>query len=182
MSGDSYKIIDQQEVYFLTLTVIDWVDVFVRKEYKIILTDSLNYCISNKGLEVFAWVVMSNHIHLIVKAKEGYLLSNILRDFKKFTSKKIVEAIIAIGESRRDWLLDKFSFTARKTGRAKNYKLWTDSNHAICLEKKEWLEQRLNYIHQNPVRQMIVEHPEEYIFSSAVDYADGKGLVNITRI
>lgn len=182
MSGSKYKISDQEQLYFLTITVVKWVDIFTRKDYKIIITDSLNFCILNKGLEVYAWVIMSNHIHLIVRAKEGFMLSNIIRDFKKFTSKLIVETIMEIGESRKDWLLDKFSFEARRTGRAKNYKLWTDDNHPICLNKSEWVLQRLNYIHQNPVRQTLVSKPEDYVFSSAIDYADGKGLVDILKI
>lgn len=182
MSGDRYKIADQEQVYFLTLTVIDWVDVFTRKDYKLLLVDSLNYCAASKGLEIFAWVIMSNHIHLMVRAKEGFELSHIVRDFKKFTSKAITAKILEIGESRREWLLNKFAFEAKRTARAKNYKVWRDDNHAICLEKSEWINQRLNYIHQNPVRQMIVNNPEDYVFSSAIDYADGKGLVTITKI
>jgi hypothetical protein len=118
----------------------------------------------------------------MVRAKEGYVLSHILRDFKKFTSKQITAKILEIGESRREWLLNKFAFEAKRTARAKNYKVWHDDNHAICLEKSEWIIQRLNYIHQNPVRQMIVNNAEEYVFSSAIDYADKKGLVTITKI
>jgi len=182
MSGDKYKIADQQSIYFLTFTIVDWIDIFTRKDYKIIITDSLNYCVENKGLEVYAWALMSNHLHLIAKAKEGFVLSHIIRDFKKFTSKQITAKIVEIGESRRDWLLDKFNFEARRTRRAENYKVWRDDNHAICLEKTEWIIQRLNYIHQNPVRQLIVQYPHEYLFSSAIDYADGKGLVNILKV
>lgn len=115
-------------------------------------------------------------------AKEGYNLSHILRDFKKYTSKEITTKILEIGESRREWLLNKFAFEAKRSGRAKFYKVWRDDNHAICLEKNEWIAQRLNYIHQNPVRQLIVNNAYEYVFSSAIDYADGKGLVNVTVI
>lgn len=182
MSGDRYRIGDQEKPYFITLTVIDWVDVFTRKDYKFIIVDSLNYCIANKGLEVFAWVIMSNHIHLIVRAKDGFLLSHILRDFKKFTSKEITAKIVEIGESRREWLLNKFAFEAKRTARAKNYKFWRDDNHAICLDRTEWIGQRLHYIHQNPVRQMIVSNAEDYLFSSAIDYADGNGFVDIMKI
>ncbi len=156
MSGDRYLIADQQAIYFLTLTVIDWVDVFTKKDYKVIIVDSLNYCIKNKGLEVFAYVIMSNHIHLIVRAKEGFALSHILRDFKKFTSKQLVAKIAEIGDGRKEWLLNKFAFEAKRTARAEHYKLWRDDNHAVCLEKREWIEQKLTYIHQNPVKQMIV--------------------------
>jgi putative transposase len=79
--------------YYLTLTIEEWVDVFSRPVYKHIMVDSLNYCISNKGLEVNCWCLMSNHLHLIASAKEGGNLSDILRDFKKFTSKALINAI-----------------------------------------------------------------------------------------
>lgn len=181
MSGDRYIIYDQHEPYFVTLTVIEWIDVFTRKDYKLLITNSLNYCITEKGLEVFAWVLMSNHLHMVLRAKEGFVLSHILRDFKKYTSKQIVSLIHEVGESRKDWLLDKFSFEARRSGRAKYHKVWQDGNHAVCLVNSEMIRQRINYIHQNPVRQMIVINPEDYLFSSAVDYSDRKGLVCIVQ-
>src|SRR5271166_6491223 len=90
--GYSYKITEQKGLYFVTFTVKDWIDIFTRNEYKQIVVDSLNFCIDKKGLEVYAWVIMTNHIHLIISsAKED--LSDIIRDFKKFTSTKLVEAI-----------------------------------------------------------------------------------------
>ena len=66
MSGDRYKIRDEQQPYFLTLTIVDWVDVFTRKDYKLILVDSLNYCVDSKGLEVFALVGVPKHLPLQV--------------------------------------------------------------------------------------------------------------------
>lgn len=93
MSADNYFITDQNAIYFLTFTVIDWIDVFTRKEYKVVIADSLNYCIENKGLEVYAWCLMSNHLHLVCRAKENFKISDIIRDFKKFTSKGILRMI-----------------------------------------------------------------------------------------
>lgn len=181
MSGDRYYITDQHGIYFLTFTVVEWVDIFTRKDYKLIITDSLNYCIEQKGIECYAWVVMSNHIHLIIRAVPPARLSDIIRDFKKFTSKKIVETIQLIAESRKEWLLHKFSHAAKSTGRAEFYKVWKDDNHAILLEDGERFKQKVHYIHQNPVRQMIVPQEADYIFSSAHDYSGGKqGLVKIT--
>ena len=180
MSGDRYFITDQHATYFLTFTIVDWIDVFTRKDYKIIIVDSLNYCIEHKGLECFAWVLMSNHLHLIVRANPPAKLSDIIRDFKKFTSKKIIETIQTIPESRKEWLLHKFEFSAHNTGRAENYKVWQDGNHAVCLDIPERFEQRLNYVHQNPVRQMIVSEASEYLFSSAGDYSGKKGLVKVS--
>ena len=180
MSGDKYHITDQHATYFLTFTVVDWIDIFTRKDYKHIIVDSLNYCISNKGMECFAWVLMSNHMHLIVRAIPPARLSDIVRDFKKFTSKKIIDTIEVIGESRKEWLLHKFEFAAHSTGRAENYKVWKDDNHAICLDDPKRFEQRLNYVHQNPVRQLIVANECDYLFSSAYDYSGKQGLVKVT--
>jgi REP element-mobilizing transposase RayT len=78
MSADNYFIKDQNAAYYLTFTIVDWVDVFTRKEYKTVVVDSMNYCTENKGLELFAWCLMSNHIHLVCRAKEGIQLSDIM--------------------------------------------------------------------------------------------------------
>ena len=180
MSDDRYIIEDQNATHFLTFTAIEWIDVFTRKDYKLIIVDSLNFAIRERGLECYAWVLMSNHMHLVAWAKPPFRLSDFMRDFKKFTSKKIVAAIKEIGESRREWLLHKFEYEAKSTGRAENYKLWQDGGHPIYLERDvERYRQRVNYTHQNPVRQMIVENAAEYLFSSARDYEGRKGLVNV---
>jgi REP element-mobilizing transposase RayT len=117
--SEKYKVIDSKAPTFITITVVDWVDLFTRPVYCNILDESLNYCIKEKGLSVHAYVYMTSHIHLIVTAFDGEL-QNIIRDFKKFTSKKLIEAIRQHPESRREWLLQKFNFEAQKTGRAKN--------------------------------------------------------------
>ncbi len=184
MSGDSYIISDQSALYFLTFTVIDWVDVFTRKDYKLVLTKSMNYCIDRKGLIVYSWAIMSNHIHVIWQAKDGFKLSDIIRDFKKFTAKTILDLIEDEPESRKVWLLNKFAYAGSRLKRISKYKFWKDDNHAILLEPErvKMIDQKLNYIHENPVRAMIVENQEDYIFSSARDYAGEKGLVDITLL
>lgn len=90
--------------YYLTLRTEEWIDVFSRPVFKHIMVDSLNYCIENKGLEVYCWCLMSNHLHLIACASENSNLSDILRDFKKFTSKALIDAIKETPENRRDWM------------------------------------------------------------------------------
>lgn len=90
MPSEQYFIRNENEVYFITSTIVEWVDVFTRPVYKQIIVDSLQYCQESKGLDVYAWVLMSNHLHAIVSAREGYQLSDILRDFKKYTSKRII--------------------------------------------------------------------------------------------
>jgi REP element-mobilizing transposase RayT len=137
MSGDRYIISDQNGLYFLTFTVLDWVDVFTRKDYKIILTESMNYCVEEKGLIVYAWVIMSNHIHVIWQAKEGFSLSDIIRDFKKFTAKRIINMIETETESRKVWMLKKFEYAGTRLNRISKYKFWKDDNHAILLEPNQ---------------------------------------------
>ncbi|GAB2796788.1 transposase [Rhabdobacter roseus] len=182
MSQDRYVVQDQHMVHFLTMTVIHWIDVFTRPVYKHIICDSLNYCVREKGLVLFGWVLMSNHLHLIARVDEPHTMTAFLRDFKKFTSKAIVAAIESTPESRRLWLLDKFSFEARRTHRAEQFKVWQDGNHAILLESQKFLLQKLHYLHDNPVRQELVANPEEYLYSSAPDYAGRKGLVQVELI
>jgi len=93
MFQKGYKIRDQQAIHFITFAVVEWVDVFIRKEYRDIIIESLKYCQDKKGLNIYSWCLMSNHLHLIVSVKEGLSLSSVLRDFKKYTSNQIVQAI-----------------------------------------------------------------------------------------
>lgn len=183
MSGDQYRIKDQHACHFLTLTVIHWIDIFTRVEYKDIIVDSLNHCIKAKGLELYAWVIMTNHIHLLARTNPPHRMSDFLRDFKKFTSKKIIEEMAQVHESRREWLLDKFSFEARRTGRAMYYKLWKDDNHALDLDNHAIdIIQKIDYLHENPVRAGWVEYPDHYLYGSARDYSGSQGLVPIVVI
>ena len=122
---------------------------------------------------------MSNHIHLVCRAEEGFKISEIIRDFKKFTSKLIVKLISEISESRREWMLYRFEFAGKFDNRIKNYKFWQETNHAVLLENKEMIDQRINYTHENPVRALIVSEPHDYLLSSARDYSGEKGYVNV---
>lgn len=181
MSGDRYYISNQHQTYFITCTIVAWIDLFTRPVYQQIIVDSLNYCASTKGLVLNGWVLMSNHLHIVGRCEEPHRMSDFLRDFKKFTSKKLSAAITETTESRREWLLDKFGFEARRTGRADNYKIWKDDNHAIDMQGMD-IMQKINYMHDNPVRSGLVEKQEEYILSSAKDYAGLQGLVEIEMV
>ena len=184
MSGDRYTITHQNAAYFLTFTVVDWVDVFIRPVYKQIIVDSLNFCIEKKGLIVYGWCLMTNHLHLVAEAKQGYKLSHIIRDFKKFTARSVLSAIEDEHESRRDWMLYRFEFAGKFMKRIERYHFWQDSNHAIYLDphRPVMLQNTLNYTHQNPVRAGVVENAEDYLYSSARDYCGRKGLVKVTLV
>ena len=176
------SITEKDGVYFITPTVIDWVDVLSRPVYKNCIIDSLQFCQKEKGLVIYAWVIMTNHLHLIVSAKEGYDLSAIVRDFKKYTSKKIVELMQHEEESRKKWMLNRFEYAGRNNPKIKFYKFWQDGNEPKPIYTNEFLMQKIDYIHQNPVKAEIVNEPEHYRHSSAIDYAGGKGLLDICLV
>ena len=89
----AYKFHKPDGLYFITFATVSWVDVFTRRDYKDIVVESLKFCQKEKGLLLFAWVIMSNHVHLIAEAAEGFKLQDIVRDLKKYTSKQIIKAI-----------------------------------------------------------------------------------------
>ena len=169
----AYIIKDQHGLYFITFTVHQWVDVFTRKNYVDIILESIRYCQKEKGLLVYGWVVMSNHVHLLIRSNKENL-SDIIRDFKKFTSGKIVKAIASNEkESRKSWLLWLF-----KNGDKVIF--WQEGYHGEEIITKSFYETKLKYIHQNPVRAGIVEKEEEYINSSCGDYYGiRKGLLDL---
>ncbi|CAN5472123.1 transposase [soil metagenome] len=165
--------------HFLTHTIVDWIDVFTRRELADVIVNSLNYCIMNKGLEVYVWCLMSSHLHMIAGTAEKSEndLSGIMRDFKKFTSKTIIETIGEINESRREWILNHF-----KTGWDK-YHVWQEGMRPIELFTRRFTNQKMDYIHNNPVVAGIVREPQDYLLSSSADYyCNRKGLVKICYI
>lgn len=180
--SSKYKVKKQAVPHFITITIIDWLDLFSKSIYKHIIIDALKYCRLNKELRIHAYVIMTSHIHLIVSCEYGHILEDIIRDFKKHTSKEFIKAIVEQPESRREWLLNKFSFAAKRIKRGVNYKVWKDGFHPIELATTKMIKQRLNYIHNNPVEEEIVNHPEDYKFSSADNYTGGLGLLDIDLI
>lgn len=175
-----YKAVIPGKAYFITITTVHWVDLFTRLDQKMIIVNSLNYCTENKGLEIYAYCIMPSHVHLLCRAQDQEVLATIVRDFKKFTSKKIIETITNRKESRREWLLEMFRKSCDHLKRNQTYKVWQNGYHAIWVESEKFVRQKLNYIHNNPVKDKIVEHPWEYIFSSAQNYANKEGLVKVS--
>ena len=139
----------------------------------------MQYCQENKGLEIYAYCLMTSHIHLLCKATNGFILSDVMRDFKRFTSKKIIQTIIEEPESRREWMLDYFSKASEHLKKKQNYKVWQNGYHAEHIYSNKFILQKLNYIHNNPIKDKIVTQPEDYYFSSARNYA---GLDNDLEI
>lgn len=176
--ADGYKIRDQQGLYFMTFTVVGWIDLFSRQLYRDILLKNMKYCREHKDLKIGAYVIMTNHVHVIWQSKAAKL-SDTLRDFKSFCTKEFIAHILKENESRRDWLLHMFRFHANRTNQNKEYKIWTNDNHPEEIVSPDFLMTKLNYIHQNPVRAGWVSKPEDYLYGSASNYVAQKGLLDI---
>jgi len=179
--SEKYKFNNSQGVYFTTSSVVHWIDLFTRKECKHIVLESLQYCQEQKGLVIYGWCLMESHLHLIVSTI-GEPLSAILRDFKKHTSRQLIKTIQEINESRKEWLLRAFIKAGTNLKRIQHYKVWQDGNHPLLLDTNYLQAQKLNYLHQNPVQSEIVEEPEQYLYSSARDYAGNPGLLKVMLI
>jgi putative transposase len=170
--SERYKAPLAFQPYFVTCTIREWADVFTRNVYRDIIVSSLKHCIDKKQLQLHAWAIMSNHVHLIVSAASEKALGGIMRDFKKYTSVEICKAIEDNQqESRRKWLLNIFSFNAKLSNKHENYTFWQEGYHPVELSTSEMVEQRLRYLHENPVRAGWVYKAEDYLYSSAAAYA-----------
>ncbi|MEM7551349.1 MAG: transposase [Bacteroidota bacterium] len=174
-----YKIRDKEGLYFVTFTIIGWVDLFIRNPYRDCIIESLEYCKKEKGLNVHAFVIMTSHVHAILSSKEGHDLVSTIRDFKKYTSKNLVELVQETPESRREWMLNKFRYEAERNKRGKDFKVWQDGYHAKQIESNNFLDEKLDYIHNNPVESGFVLNSEDYVYSSARSYSGETGIMKV---
>jgi REP element-mobilizing transposase RayT len=163
-----YKFHDPEGLYFITFATVGWIDVLTRREYRDIVVDSLRYCQEKKGLELFGWVIMTNHVHLLARARPGFELAAIMRDLKKFTSSSIHKAILESSvESRREWMLKLLEEAGRANGNNVNFQLWQQNNQPLIMDTPEAVERAVEYIRDNPVKEGLVAEPEAYMYSSA---------------
>ena len=169
--GRKYAIRDQSAWYYLTITTVEWVNLFTRIEYRDFLIENLKYCQKHKGLKIYGYVLMSNHLHLIVSARDSNL-SDIIRDYKTFTSKELIKKVNTPKESRRNWMLRIFGYHGKQNKRNKAFQLWQQNNHPVEIQDEEMCHRILEYIHHNPIKAGLVNQAEHYPYSSASCYSD----------
>jgi putative transposase len=147
----NYKFRDQQKLYFVSFATVNLIDVFIRREYKDIFADSLKYCQKNKGLELYAWCIMSSHVHLII-GSIGEKMEDIMRDLKRHTSKALLKAISENPqESRREWMLWMFERAGERNSNNDKFQFWQQHNNPIELYNNDVMQQKMDYLHSNPV-------------------------------
>lgn len=167
-------------LYFTTTTVKGWVDVFTRKDYVYEVIECLKFCQEHKGLEIYAYVIMPNHLHMICRT-EHVKLQSVLRDLKSYSAKRILQMINEHPlESRSEWMMYLFRWFARNKastdGKDRLHHFWESGNYPIDLRSYEMIKQKMDYIHNNPVRAGFVEEPQHWRYSSAHPHPDIKVL------
>jgi REP element-mobilizing transposase RayT len=174
----NYKFHNPTAAYFVSFAVVEWLDVFTRNEYKNILIDNLHFY-QKQGMEIYAWCIMTNHVHLVFRSMNDTKPEVFLGNFKRFTSKAIIKSILNNPkESRKEVLLEQFRLAASKSSNVKNYQFWRHDNKPIELWSNKVIFEKIQYIHNNPVEAGLVFRAEEYVYSSAIDYAGEKGVLN----
>ena len=176
-----WKIMKEKEteLYFLTATIIEWTPIFTSPKYSDIIIQSLKYCQRAKELRIAGYVIMPNHIHMIVAGTLVHPLSDTMRDFKQFTARKIISKL---KDDRRINELMIFQKAAMGNERGNTHKVWIEGNHPILVEEGFMFKEKLIYIHNNPVRAKIVQHPENYLYSSARNYAGLESMLEIEML
>lgn len=175
----AYKFNNPDGIYFVSFAVVEWVDVFTRKSHAEIVIDSLRFSQQHKGLILYGWCLMSNHLHLIIARKGQNSLSAILRDFKKYTASQIIKNINQPFESRKSWMLWLFKSAGVKNPNNTHYQFWRQDNQPEELISNHFMDQKLDYMHRNPVEAGWVASPEHYLYSSATNYAGLPSLLEV---
>ena len=172
-----YKFGESTGAYYISFATVYWIDVFTRDIYFSVIIESLDYCRKNKGMEIYGYCIMPSHIHLIFRSAEADP-SGLIRDFKGFTSRKMLKTIEENAqESRKEWMLWMFEKAGKKNSNVKNRQFWQQNNKPIELWSLKVFEQKLNYIHNNPVISGFVTNPIDWKYSSARNYGNNDDTI-----
>lgn len=163
----------------MSFATVYWIDVFTRELYFDILKNSFALCREEKGMELFAYCFMPSHVHFIFRSKFESP-SSLMRDIKGFTSRALIKSIKENPqESRREWLLFMMKQAGKKSSNVKNYQFWQQHNKPIELWSSSVIQQKIDYVHNNPVVSGFVIDACDWKYSSARNYAGDQTLLKI---
>ncbi|WP_421879032.1 REP-associated tyrosine transposase [Marinoscillum sp.] len=147
---------------YVTVTAQDWKPIIKDRAHKEIVTESLRFLVENKRIYLYAFVIMDNHIHLIWHIRAGHKMTNVQRDFLKYTAQQIKFSLMANNPE----LLENM----KTKGADRKYQFWQRNSLSVPLYSAKVFQQKLEYIHQNPVKAGLANKPWEYHYSSAAFY------------
>jgi REP element-mobilizing transposase RayT len=169
-----YKIILIDQIHFLTISVVNWIKLFKYNNLKEIILSSMNYLIAEKRLIIYAYVIMEDHIHLIAKADD---LSKEISNLKSFTARKIIDFLKF---NNYNGLLIKLADHKLRHRKDRMYQVWQEGYHPQLIQGEQMMIQKIEYIHNNPIRKGLVGESSEWLYSSVANYCGEKGLLDVT--
>ncbi len=175
MARTRYRFASQDHPHYLTCTVVEWLPIFTRPETAQVVFDSWSYLQEHAALRIYGFVVLENHLHAVAQAPN---LQDVWNRFKSYSARKLIDLLEEQGARR---LLDRMGFTFKARRSDRSYQLWQEGSHPECIEGDVMLRQKLEYIHNNPVKRGFVDDPEHWRWSSARCYAGCEGLVEVFR-
>jgi putative transposase len=173
MTRTRYKIYNEQQPHFLTMTVVEWLPLFMNREIVELLFNSIRFIQKERQVTLFAYVVMEHHLHVIASAPE---LGKTMKEFKSFTARKIIDYL---QERNSIPLLEKLKRAKLKHKKESDYQLWQEGSHPEEIYSEKMLIQKIDYIHNNPVRRGYVDKPKHWRYSSARNYEGIEGLLDV---
>jgi REP element-mobilizing transposase RayT len=173
MSRTRYRIFEREYPYFVTCTVVAWLPVFAHASLTSVILDSWRFLQRERGVELFGYVIMENHLHCVARAEE---LAKQLGHFKSFTARSIIDGLEQRGFAT---FLHELRFFKLRHKQDQIHQLWQEGSHPEQIQSDDMMRQKLDYIHQNPVRRGYVDLPEHWRYSSARNYAGQPGLLDV---
>jgi REP element-mobilizing transposase RayT len=164
-----YRIFENEVPHFLTCTIVGWLPVFTRPETVKIVFDSWRFLRQHGRLDVFGYVILENHLHLIASSPN---LAKEIGDFKSFTARQIIDLLTATKEKP---LLEQLHWHKQRHKLDREFQLWQEGSHPQQIQNERMMRQKLEYMHLNPVKRGYVEDPVHWRYSSARDYAGLEG-------
>ncbi len=162
-----YRVHEREQAHFITSTVVGWLPVFTTSTGCDILVDSLLYCRIHKQLRIYAWVILDNHFHAILSAPD---LTRVVADLKRHTARCLLEHLEC---HQCEWLLEQFR-RLRDPGKLESeHQVWQEGFHPQAMVSDEIMLQKLEYLHNNPVKRGLVSSPEYWSYSSAHEWLPG---------
>jgi REP element-mobilizing transposase RayT len=162
-----YRVVEANQAQFITSTIVSWLPVFTTNSSCDVIVESLLYCREQKGLKIHGWVILDNHFHAVVSGPD---IATTISRLKSYTARKIVERA---AEDGRDWLLNQFEHFRRRNRSSTEHQVWQEGFHPKAIVSDEIMQQKLTYIHNNPVERGLVSAPEHWRYSSAHEWLPG---------
>ncbi len=176
MARNRYRIFENEQPYFLSCTVVNWLPIFSSRPIAQIVLDSFKFLQEQDRLNVYAYIILENHLHCIASSEN---LSKEIGDFKSFTARTIIDFF---EERNAGHILKQLEFYKLKGKKDRDHQVWQEGSHPQLIQSHEMLNQKIEYIHNNPVKRGYVDDPLHWRYSSARNYAGQEGLLDVTRI